>query len=100
MNDSSSHPDPLDELFDRAKRRRCDTDRAEYGFETRLLARLRARREETPVWSAVSWRMAPLFAAAVLALSLWAVQADLTTRNAEQEAYMQNPDAGDLLSTF
>ncbi len=59
--------DNLDKLFQAARQAPVDTSRQEFGFETRLLARLRA---ETP-WYAFAWRLVPVFAALVLALGVW-----------------------------
>jgi hypothetical protein len=66
MND-----DHLDHLFGAARQAKPDTSRAEFGFETRLLARLRAEREQTAPWFAWMWRLVPVFAAVVLALGIW-----------------------------
>ena len=63
--------DNLDNLFAAARQSKPDTARAEFGFETRLLARLRAEREQVAPWFAWTWRLAPVFAAVVLALGIW-----------------------------
>ena len=69
---NESNPDAqLDALFAAARRNRLDTSAAEYAFETRLMARLRARTETTSIWASVSWRLMPFFAVGVLALTLW-----------------------------
>ncbi len=64
MNDEQ-----LDKLIAAARQNKPDTARAEYGFEIRLLARL--RQERTPSWSVWAWRLMPLFAAIVVALGVW-----------------------------
>ena len=96
MNDSN--PDPLDALFAAAREQRPDTSRAEYGFETRLMARLRERHQPDPVslFSVVSWRLAPFFAVCVVALALW--QADVSSdSNDEATAVgLTNPVAGEI----
>jgi hypothetical protein len=61
--------DRLDTLFQAARQSPPDTSRQEFGFETRLLARLRSERA-TP-WTMFAWRLAPVFAAIVLALGVW-----------------------------
>jgi hypothetical protein len=61
----------LDKLFQAARSARLDTSRAEYGFETRLLALLRADREQPAPWYALAWKLVPAFAAIVVALGLW-----------------------------
>ena len=48
-----------------------DTSRAEYGFETRLTARLAAESGVLKWWAAWTWRLAPLFAVIALGLALW-----------------------------
>ncbi len=63
MND-----DQLDKLFAAARQEKPDTSRAEYGFETRLMARLRAQPEPWWTWA---WRLMPGFAAVVVALAVW-----------------------------
>ena len=68
MND-----EPLDRLFQAARTSRPDTARAEYGFETRLLALLRANREQPAPWYAFTWKLMPAFAAVVVALGVWTV---------------------------
>jgi hypothetical protein len=88
----------LDALFAQARARRPDTSRAEYGFETRLLARLRAERETSSIWATVSWRLAPLFAACVMALAVWQVQVAAETDDATVFASLDNPDTVELWS--
>lgn len=98
---TNSHPDPdsqLDALFALARSRRPDTSAAEYAFETRLAARLRAARETESIWAKVSWRMIPFFATCVVVLAIWHSELASETREAEQMAYVENPDAVDLLS--
>jgi hypothetical protein len=102
MNESPlPRPDAdLDALFARARERRPDTSKAEYAFETRLLARLRAERETSSIWAVVSWRLIPFFAACVVALTLWHSQVVTETSDAEQVAYVENPEPLDSLRTL
>ena len=67
MNDNR---DPqLDALFHAARTDAPDTARAEYGFETRLLARLREERGASIFsWA---WKLAPFFAAVAIAAGWW-----------------------------
>lgn len=63
----------LNELFRAARASRRDTSRAEFAFETRLLARIRAEREQggwlgSLIWA---WRLCPAFAAVAVALAIW-----------------------------
>jgi uncharacterized membrane protein len=96
MNDPIPHPDAaLDALFALARARRADTAAAEYAFETRLMARLRASRGTDFIWARVSWRMLPFFAVCVLALAVWHEQLFAQVQDAEQMAYVDNSPLGD-----
>jgi len=66
MNDEQ-----LNKLFRAVGQSRTDTSRVEYGFETRLMARLRAERSQPVPWVMASWRLIPVFAAVVVALGVW-----------------------------
>ena len=66
MNDEQ-----LNQLFQATRGSRPDTSRAEYGFETRLLAALREEREQTTPWAALTWRLMPVFAAIVVVTGVW-----------------------------
>jgi hypothetical protein len=66
MNDEK-----LDKLFTTARGIKPDTARAEYGFETRLMANLRAERQTAAPWYAFAWKLVPTFAAVVVALGVW-----------------------------
>ncbi len=98
MNKASPTPDPLDALFAAAREQRPDTSRAEYGFETRLMARLRERRQPDPVslFSIVSWRLAPFFAVAVIALALWQADVSSDSNDAATALGLTNPVAGEI----
>lgn len=74
MNDEQ-----LDKLFASARGVKPDTSRAEYAFETRLLARLRAQREQSVPWYAFAWKLMPTFAAIVVVLGIWTFTAANTT---------------------
>lgn len=63
--------DKLDKLFAAARTAKPDTARTELGFETRLLARLRAERTGDASWFAWAWKLAPVLAAVVVALGAW-----------------------------
>lgn len=61
----------LDELFAAARRAELYDANREYGFETRVMAKIRARRElKTPVlvWA---WRLIPVFLSVVVLLGIW-----------------------------
>ncbi len=67
MNDNL---DPkLDALFAAVRAEPPDTSRLEYGFETRLAARL--REENGASLFAWAWRLCPFFAALALAVAWW-----------------------------
>src|SRR4051812_4963945 len=86
----------LDELLAAARRAPVDTSRAEYAFETRLLARLREERETSVLtWA---WKLAPFFAALAIAVTLWSRTAAEQSPGTPLFAEMvQEPDAlGDL----
>lgn len=59
----------LDALLRAAREAAPDPDRAEFAFETRLLARL--REERGGAWFVVAWKLSPLFAALVVAAAAW-----------------------------
>src|SRR5688572_24211273 len=67
MNDNLD--EKLDALFSAARAETPDTSRLEYGFETRLAARLRA--ENGASLFAWAWRLCPFFAALALAVGWW-----------------------------
>src|SRR4051812_4841599 len=95
MNDN---PDAkLDALFAVARATSPDTSRLEYGFETRLAARL--REESGASLFAWAWRLCPFFAALALAVAWWShtseraevysrIAAEATPANDELLAYM------------
>jgi len=79
MNDKSESR--LDALFAAARSEgTIDFDRAEFGFETRLMARLREERASSV--STWAWKLCPFFAAIAIAAGVWSrttsarVQAD------------------------
>ena len=61
--------DLLNELFQSVRENTPETARAELGFETRLMARLREERGSS--WLAWSWRLCPFFATLALAAGAW-----------------------------
>ncbi len=65
-----NNPDSqLDALFQAARGDAPETARVQFGFETRLLARL--REEGGSSIFAWAWRLAPFFAAVALAAGWW-----------------------------
>ena len=69
----------LDKLFAATRGVKPDTSRAEYGFETRLLAKLRAARDQALPWYAFAWKLIPAFATVVVALGVWTYAGSNTT---------------------
>jgi len=67
MNDNFDQK--LEALFAAARADAPDTSRLEYGFETRLNARLRGERSASIF--AWAWRLCPIFAALALAVAWW-----------------------------
>jgi hypothetical protein len=65
-------PDPLDALFRAVREDAPDTSRAEYGFETRVLARIRAERRTS--WQGWAWRLCPFFASIAVLAGAWFYQ--------------------------
>jgi len=101
MNDSPFQPDPLlDPLFARARAERPDTSRAEYAFETRLLANLPRPNESRGGVGALAWRLLPYFALIVLGLGIFQFETGRDSQDAEQAASLQNPETVDLFSSF
>lgn len=88
----------LDALFALARQHRPDSSAGEFAFETRLMARLRAREEAYSVWAKVSWRLLPFFAACVAALTIWQAEVAADSTDAATVVGLNNPVAADLLS--
>ena len=65
--------DPLAALFRAAREGPPDHDRLEFGFETRVLALVRAEREDRSAsWFTWAVRLCPFAAALALAAGVWA----------------------------
>jgi hypothetical protein len=97
MNEPVPGPDdPLNALFALARANRPDTSKAEFAFETRLMARLRARSETGSVWALVSWRMIPFLGACVVGLFLWQAEVSTEATDAVGIAGLENPETVDL----
>ena len=102
MNDAPSPPDPLlGPLFARGRAARRDTARAEYAFETRLLARLTSASARQPAGlGLLAWRLLPFFALVVLGLGALQMEFNHQSQEAVQAASLQNPEVVDLFATF
>ena len=66
----------LDNLFAAARSARRDTSAAEEFFETRLMGRIREKRERGRPWFSWGWRLAPVFMMVVAALGVFSVYMD------------------------
>ncbi len=63
----------LDRIFARAREATPDVSAAERGFEARVMARIRERRESPERWIAWTWRLAPVFLALTILLATWSL---------------------------
>ncbi len=61
----------LDRLFTAARKAGFYSPGAEYGFETRVAAQIRAKREERPPFFLWAWRLIPVFVTIVIFLGIW-----------------------------
>ena len=61
----------LDRLFAAARKAEPYRSSEEYGFEARVMARIRAQREGQMPFFLWSWRLIPLFVSVVLFLGIW-----------------------------
>jgi hypothetical protein len=95
MNESNDDQ-RLAALFAVARAQSPDTSPVEFGFETRLMARLKSREETGAIWGTVSWRLVPFFAACVVALTLWQSRMAADTDDVAIFAGLEHPEAVDL----
>lgn len=81
MNDNADHR--LDALFAAARQEPRDTGRAEWSFETRLMARV--REEGSPFAPIITWawRLCPFFAAIAVATAFWSQTAGAREKTEE-----------------
>ncbi len=61
----------LDRLFAAARKAELYKTEREYGFETRVLARIQANRTENRSFLLWAWRLIPFFASIVICLAIW-----------------------------
>lgn len=81
-------------LFAAAREEQPDTIRHEWGFETRVMARLREDRSLALSMCAWAWRLCPFFAALALAAGLWSRSTDARVR-ADSSFLMEVSQVGD-----
>ena len=82
MNDDSDAR--LNALFAAARREPVDVSHLEFGFETRVMARLREEANPFAAVMALAWRLCPFFAALALAASLWSRTPDVRGESSAQ----------------
>ena len=61
----------LDRLFAAARKAELYKKEREFGFETRVLARIREKRVENGPFLFWSWRLMPFFVSVVICLAIW-----------------------------
>lgn len=61
----------LDRLFGEARKAALYKPDAEHGFETRVMAKIRAKREGRMHLLVWAWRLIPVFASIVMFLGIW-----------------------------
>jgi hypothetical protein len=92
MSDNSDQQ--LARLFSAAREAQPDTSRHEWGFETRVMARIREDRSLVTSMFAWAWRLCPFFAALALAAGLWSRSTDARVR-ADSSLLVEVSQAGD-----
>ncbi len=61
----------LDRLFTAARKAELYAAEREYGFETRVMAGIRARREGRTPFVLWTWRLIPVFFSIVILIGIW-----------------------------
>ena len=61
----------LDMLFAAARKAELYPLEREYGFETRVMARIRAERESQKSFLIWEWRLIPIFVSLIIFLGIW-----------------------------
>ncbi len=61
----------LDRLFAAARKAGFYKPGAEYGFEARVAAKVRTKREGRPPFFLWAWRLIPVFVSIVIVLGIW-----------------------------
>lgn len=68
---SDKDSDSLERLFAAARKSQPYGDKVEYGFETRVMARIREKRDSRKLFSFWTWRLIPALVVLVLMLGSW-----------------------------
>jgi hypothetical protein len=91
----SDNPDQqLERLFSAVREEQPDTTRHQWGFETRVIARLHEERTVTASMFAWAWRLCPFFAVLALAAGIWSRSTDARVR-ADSSLLVEVAQAGE-----
>jgi hypothetical protein len=71
MMENNGDDDRIDRLFEAARKVQPYNKKIEYGFETRLMAKIKAQHEKRKAFFSWAWRLMPAFVSAVLLLGIW-----------------------------
>ena len=69
--EDNPNDEKLDRLFAAAHKAEPYKKEIEYGFETRLMAKIRAQGERQTPFLLWAWRLIPVFASIVIFLGIW-----------------------------
>ncbi len=70
----------LERLFAEARKAELYVPEVEHGFETRLMARIRAEREGRMPLLLWAWRLIPVFVSIVILLGIWVYMSESNQR--------------------
>ncbi len=73
--ETDPNEEKIDRLFAAARRAEPYKKELEYGFESRLMAKIRAERERQTPFLLWAWRLIPVFASIVIFLGIWIYEA-------------------------
>ena len=68
--------DRIERLFAAARKSHVYDAKLEYGFETRVMAKIREQRNAQQPFFSWAWRLIPAFVSAVLILGIWTYMAE------------------------
>jgi len=66
----------IDRLFEAARKSQPYNTKIEYGFETRVMAKIKAQRQKRKPFFSWAWRLMPAFVCAVMLLGVWTYLAE------------------------
>jgi hypothetical protein len=69
--ETDSNDEKLERLFAAARKAEPYKKEMEYGFETRLMEKIRAERERQMPFLLWAWRLIPVFVSIVIFLGIW-----------------------------